>query len=156
MAYFNRGIRRNKTEGAVGAPRRAAAIFLLAVFASVLAFTHPTDARAEEEEGRTSGNPHDFANVDMCFVCHAIDIPKLNFDTVTTCTRCHSGNIGNHPLTRHPIGVAPSINIPSNLPLSSDGRFVCYTCHDTHNATSNKDMLRVSYAKLCASCHVGY
>lgn len=109
-----------------------------------------------EEEGLEFANPHNFAKKELCEYCHKAVPPELVFDPVTTCTRCHPGNVGNHPVTRHPVGVTPRINIPKNLPLARDGVLVCYTCHDPHNRTNHRDMLRVDYFKLCASCHVGY
>lgn len=111
---------------------------------------------ADEEEGAAFQNPHNYSKKEFCEYCHKGMPPELTFDPVTTCARCHPGNVGNHPVTKHPVGVTPKIHIPKNLPLTREGLLVCYTCHDQHNRTNNQHMLRVEYFKLCASCHVGY
>lgn len=123
---------------------------------SVSALIISSAASAAEEEGRAGVNPHNYAAQSSCPVCHRQEIPKLLFDPVTTCTKCHPGNVGNHPLARHPIGKVPRIHIPSILPLTKEGQMVCYTCHDPHNKVKNPNMLRIDYERLCSSCHVGY
>jgi len=129
--------------------------FFLTAFIG-MAFFFATAAAESNEEGAAFKNPHNFAKKEFCEYCHKGVPPELTFDPVTTCARCHPGNVGNHPVTKHPVGVKPSIHIPRNLPLTKDGTLVCYTCHDHHNKTYNQYMLRVEYFKLCASCHVGY
>lgn len=122
-----------------------------------LVFFCASSASSAEEEGAAFKNPHNYSRKDFCEYCHKGGMPpELTFDTVTTCARCHPGNVGNHPVTKHPVGVVPKIHIPRNLPLTKEGTLVCYTCHDQHNRTGNRYMLRVEYFKLCASCHVGY
>lgn len=101
-------------------------------------------------------NPHDFSKKELCAVCHTADPPALLLDPVTTCVKCHQGNIGNHPVTRHPMGMMTRIKIPSYLPLTDDGQMVCYTCHDPHRKSKHPKMLRVDYFRLCMACHVGY
>lgn len=108
------------------------------------------------EEEPVNVNPHDYGRKELCSLCHAEDGVSLNFDPVTTCTKCHSGNVANHPVSRHPIGKVPRIAIPDILPLTKDRQIVCYTCHDPHNKSKHIKMLRVDFLKLCASCHVGY
>lgn len=126
-------------------------LFLLALFTAL-----PNSARAADEEEGVRVNPHNYNKREYCSYCHKTDQLSLNFDPVTTCTKCHSGNVDNHPITRHPIGKVPRINIPKVLPLTKEGQLVCYTCHDPHNRTRNQNMLRVDYNRLCALCHVGY
>lgn len=109
-----------------------------------------------QEEGEAFKNPHNFAKKELCDYCHKGVPPSLMFDPVTTCARCHPGNVGNHPVTMHPVGVVPKIHIPGNLPLTGEGKLVCYTCHDPHNRTNYRYMLRIEYHRLCMSCHVGY
>lgn len=118
----------------------------------------PLEARGSEEDNGASEivNPHNFAVKNYCHFCHKAELPALNFDPVTTCTKCHSGNVDDHPVTRHPIGKPSRIIVPSVLPLTKDGRIVCYTCHDPHNRTGFPRMLRVEYLRLCDSCHTGY
>ena len=133
-------------------------VFLMLAFLMVLLnplAQHGAFAQVEEERADII-NPHDFSNKDYCGVCHTGSPPELSFDPVTTCTKCHMGNVGNHPVARHPIGKAPRINIAGFLPLSGKGLLVCYTCHDQHNVSGHPGMLRVEYLRLCASCHVGY
>ncbi|MBI4948643.1 MAG: hypothetical protein HY955_00670 [Deltaproteobacteria bacterium] len=111
---------------------------------------------SSSEEGRAAESPHDFSRKEFCSVCHKAEPPLLNLDPVTTCTKCHPGNVGNHPVTRHPIGKMPRIRVPASLPLTDDGEMVCYTCHEPHNKSRHGKMLRVDFTKLCASCHAGY
>ncbi|HEY4707292.1 MAG TPA: cytochrome c3 family protein [Thermodesulfobacteriota bacterium] len=110
----------------------------------------------EGEEAMPGVNPHDWFDSSLCSVCHSGDPPFLQRDPMTTCARCHPGNIGNHPVTRHPLGQVPRIGIPVSLPLTEEGEMVCYTCHEPHGKTRHPHMLRVEYLKLCASCHKGY
>jgi predicted CXXCH cytochrome family protein len=91
---------------------------------------------ASLEETPELVNPHNFVVKKYCGSCHAESPPELSFDAVTTCTKCHPANIGNHPVSR--------------------GRLVCHTCHDPHNKSVHRRMLRVDYFGLCASCHKGY
>lgn len=116
-------------------------------------------AASEEEEAEAEAglrvNPHD-SDEQMCSVCHTQEPPLLSRDPVTTCVRCHPGNIGNHPVTRHPMGLMTKIRIPASLPLTEDGEMVCYTCHEPHGKARHPRLLRVEYLKLCASCHRGY
>lgn len=108
----------------------------------------------EDEAGKI--NPHVFGSLQGCSYCHTDDIPNLSFDPVSTCTKCHEGNIGNHPVARHPIGKKTRIPIPALLPVTDEDKMVCYTCHEPHNRTRHEKMLRMSYHSLCAVCHQGY
>ncbi len=128
-----------------------AAISVLGLMLGVLPSFSPSARAAMRGE-----NPHDYSNKEGCRSCHADSMPALRFDSVTVCTRCHDGFLGNHPVAKHPIGKRPSINITRLMPLSSDGKMVCYTCHDNHNKTNYKNMLRTDYLRLCSSCHRGY
>ncbi len=101
-------------------------------------------------------NPHDYSDRTACGSCHKKTPPDLKFDAVTVCTRCHEGYLGNHPVSKHPIGKRPNINITRLMPLSVDGRMVCYTCHDNHNRSGFPSMLRTDYLRLCSACHRGY
>jgi predicted CXXCH cytochrome family protein len=109
-----------------------------------------------ENEGWVRQSPHNFGDEGSCLVCHISESPELLADSVTTCTKCHPGNVGNHPVVRHPMGKAPGRQLPISLPVSDDGLMVCSTCHEQHSKARNPSMLRVSYSKLCASCHNGY
>jgi len=131
------------------------ALVLAFLAVTAVPFAAKTHAQPPEEEYPVT-NPHDFSRKDYCSSCHGEAPPALSFDPVTTCTKCHMGNVGNHPVSRHPIGKAPRINIAAYLPLSEGGLLVCYTCHDQHNTSGHPRMLRVEYLRLCASCHRGY
>lgn len=126
--------------------------------AIVLAGPVASDRCVAEEIGvqKININPHDFSKQALCSVCHMNEPPALLLDPVTTCVKCHHGNIGNHPVTNHPMGQMARIKIPSYLPLTEDGQMVCYTCHDPHKKTKHMKMLRVDYFRLCMACHVGY
>ena len=107
-------------------------------------------------EGRVLKNPHDYGVKANCSACHTAELPELSFDAVSTCTKCHEGHIFNHPVAGHPIGKVPETGVSVVMHLSSEGEMVCHTCHDQHNRLKRKNMLRVPYFKLCASCHRGY
>lgn len=111
---------------------------------------------AENTEGMVRSSPHEFGSQHYCSVCHKGEPPALTMDPMATCTKCHHGNVTNHPVSRHPLGVTPKMSVPAYLPLSTDGKMVCFTCHDPHNKSGLNKMLRVTFIKLCASCHAGY
>ncbi len=127
-------------------------VLSIAAFIFVLQLAVPGEPRAAG--GRV--NPHDWSAKDKCSICHKSAMPALKIDSVTVCTHCHEGYIGNHPVTKHPIGKRPEINISRRMPLDADGKLVCYTCHDTHNRSDFPNMLRIGYLQLCSACHRGY
>jgi predicted CXXCH cytochrome family protein len=108
------------------------------------------------EELRVLTNPHDYGIRSHCILCHTAEPPQLSFDPVTTCTKCHEGNVGNHPVVRHPLGKVPKSALPASMPLSPDGEMVCHTCHDPHNRLRHSKMLRAPYLRICALCHREY
>ncbi|MFQ5479896.1 MAG: cytochrome c3 family protein [Thermodesulfobacteriota bacterium] len=126
--------------------------FLAAVFALVFLFVSGPAAPGEVR----AANPHDWHDKGQCATCHESAMPALKFDSVTVCTHCHDGYIENHPVTKHPIGKRPGINISRRMPLDSGGKLVCYTCHDMHNRSDYPNMLRIDYLRLCSACHRGY
>ena len=132
------------------------AALLLALLLSGPVVTGECSADDELGVTKVNINPHDFTRKELCSGCHTADPPALLLDPVTTCVKCHDGNIGNHPVTKHPMGQMTKIKIPSYLPLTEDGEMVCYTCHDPHKKTKHPKMLRVDYFGLCLACHVGY
>lgn len=130
--------------------------FVLAAAAAGTLFCAGRAEGAPEDE-RVIANPHDpVGGRAQCSACHTAKPPELSFDAVTTCIKCHSGNVDSHPVSRHPVGKVARIRVPSFLPLTGDGRMVCYTCHDPHDKGRRKRMLRVDFQSLCSSCHVGY
>lgn len=135
-----------------------AAIFAIyAVFFLVSACADGMTRAAEQsEEEPVNVNPHDPRDKEHCTLCHAAEMPKLLFGTVTTCVKCHPAQVGNHPVARHPIGKIAKIPTPPALPLDPHGQMVCYTCHEPHNKTKYPKLLRVEFMQLCILCHVGY
>jgi len=131
---------------------------MLAVFwfAFAALLCAPAVAAPPETEGIVRASPHDFGNKSNCAVCHQDEPPALTLDPMATCTKCHHNNMSNHPVSRHPLGIKPRISVPAFLPLTQDGKMVCYTCHDPHNKSGIDNMLRVNFIRLCASCHAGY
>lgn len=130
-----------------------ALVFLLTL---CLVSAATTAGAQDEEQAEETVNPHNFVVEAYCKYCHTERPPELSHDPVTTCTKCHMANVGNHPVANHPVGETAEIHVPASLPLTGDGRMVCYTCHDPHNTSEHPKMLRVSYFKLCVSCHAGY
>ncbi|HBG47350.1 MAG TPA: hypothetical protein DDW94_10235 [Deltaproteobacteria bacterium] len=132
-------------------------IAVLTLFTAVTSGLLVRECRSaeEEEEWQARVNPHSFRG-ELCSMCHSEQPPLLLKDQVTTCVRCHPGNIGNHPVTRHPMGLMPRMKIPASLPLTEEGEMVCSTCHEPHGRTPHPRLLRIEYLKLCASCHKGY
>lgn len=101
-------------------------------------------------------NPHDFQNKKLCSACHGENMPRLSHDPATTCMRCHESNIENHPVSGHSImvDIPRKMLMPEGLPLTSDDKMVCYTCHDYHNETGFGKMLWIEYKDLCMACHL--
>jgi hypothetical protein len=76
------------------------------------------------------------------------------------CTSCHEID----PLFSHPVGVVPSMLVPTHLPLE-DGRITCVTCHDYDHfrkAATGPDegsaLLRSPGRQgpaFCSQCHFG-
>jgi predicted CXXCH cytochrome family protein len=71
------------------------------------------------------------------------------------CAGCHQID----PDLSHPVGITPSMTVPSHLPLE-EGRITCQTCHtegglEAHiEARANGDgMLREDASTLCRQCH---
>jgi len=145
-----------KAEGAARGRLFIPLLLALLFAGAAMVFTAPAPAAAEETEGLVRSSPHDFGAKHYCAVCHQESPPALNLDPMATCTKCHHGNVGNHPVSRHPLGMTPRISVPAYLPLSQEGKMVCFTCHDPHNRSGIDKMLRVTFIKLCASCHAGY
>ena len=81
------------------------------------------------------------------------------------CEICHSArNVGSSAQGSHPVGISlPGGNFrtPPNLPLSTDARIECMSCHAPHYQTSGGAnagagdgfLLRQSVGNLCYECH---
>lgn len=72
--------------------------------------------------------------------------------TSSSCTECHAMDRG----LSHPVGVVPSMQIPSAFVLEN-GKLACTTCHEStdHRGGEKGAMLRkgVSEEGLCSQCH---
>ena len=77
--------------------------------------------------------------------------------TDQNCNNCHKIDVA----FSHPVGVAPSMTVPADLPLQ-EGRMVCTTCHDSASVDrhvqarqGHNGLLRgsVKGAAFCARCH---
>jgi predicted CXXCH cytochrome family protein len=72
------------------------------------------------------------------------------------CLTCHE----NEAAWSHPVGIVPSMPVPSDLPLLH-GQLACITCHDNRHSADHararmlhEPLLRAdSAAELCAGCH---
>ena len=129
--------------------RQLSIMGVAALFVLVLTF-----AGASVAEERI--NPHDFSNRKLCGYCHA-NVPSLKHDPVSTCTKCHMGNVANHPVSKHPIGIVPvKARLSEPMQLSKEGTLVCYTCHNHHGKKSFSHMLRVDMGRVCTACHKGH
>ena len=146
----------NTRESNVTKPRQLLRAVLLPALTFCLLIVGAGVPAAAENEEWVRKSPHNFRDKRSCVVCHVAGTPDLLADNVTTCTKCHQGNVGNHPVVRHPIGKAPGRQLPVLLPTSGDGLMVCNTCHDQHNKARTPSMLRIPALKLCAACHKGY
>jgi predicted CXXCH cytochrome family protein len=68
------------------------------------------------------------------------------------CEACHRKNGPGKVMETAHIGRIVKNNIDT-LPLSSDMRIMCTTCHDIHQNTQNPKLLRVPIIDLCRACH---
>ena len=64
------------------------------------------------------------------------------------CLNCHPPTSADHP-----VGVIPSGPIPTDLPLSSDGKIICLTCHNSHDGGDTPAGQRMPADQLCLTCH---
>lgn len=117
---------------------RTTLIFALCATFAVLPFlTTPAPAYAERDRTLTPATTR----------------PTLrpSFDA-TRCTDCHAMDAG----FSHPVGIAPSMPMPSSLPLQG-GLITCLTCHEPtpHDSALGRAFLRapLSGASRCDACH---
>jgi predicted CXXCH cytochrome family protein len=109
-----------------------------------------------------NGNPH--AMKTDCSGCHlrapAPGEAGTNLfvtDIETLCLRCH---VEVRVTMSHPLGVKPTFELPSDMPLDWKGELTCTTCHLMHSTDdnrfyfSNKFLRRNSTGKaFCLECH---
>jgi len=94
----------------------------------------------------TNISPHNDSQRKFCYICHLENSVKTYGDNVQLCLRCHPMGRNDHPVD------IPAGELKTWLPLS-EGRIVCHTCHDQHNKTQEKAMLRTGFNRLCRECH---
>lgn len=83
-----------------------------------------------------------------CGDCHGAEAPH-------DCVECHDAKSNIHP-----VGVVPTIPMPSEFALGADGRLLCRTCHRLHGGDPATKYLNGSgledtsdRAAFCARCH---
>lgn len=89
-----------------------------------------------------------------CNMCHLPHKREgkilLNKPLSELCVSCHSERKGSG---EHIVGVKPSMPA-EELPLDTEGKMTCITCHDPHGS---KSLLRApSFSELCKKCHRRY
>ena len=99
-------------------------------------------------------NPHSLPmdqHWPQCLTCHvepeqlpvgkAGASPVLVTDGIGSCTGCHES-----AAVKHMVGKRPEFNVPGYLPLDTQGRITCLTCHYTHGPMlSEKPWVDVSW-----------
>ncbi|MDY0211676.1 MAG: cytochrome c3 family protein [Desulfuromonadaceae bacterium] len=77
------------------------------------------------------------------------------FTNYSACRACHPGSFG--PMS-HPVDIVPSsgMKVSAELPLMSDGRISCMTCHEIHAGDEHYRLRFESKRKLCNGCHEHY
>ena len=80
---------------------------------------------------------------------HYPGLKSINEAGFYVCGECHRGSI--HLKASHPmVDVTPTVS--GGLPLGSDGRMLCVTCHMSHGS-QHPYVLRKEETELCRSCH---
>ncbi len=100
---------------------------------------------------------HDFSG--KCDDCHLTTpkkgkAPIFRNDISFLCNQCHQEIID----ISHPVGMKPSMAVPSVYPLDWKGNLTCISCHIVHedNIKSGKFLLRTPLLGevFCRECHV--
>jgi predicted CXXCH cytochrome family protein len=93
-----------------------------------------------------------------CETCHSSasmpDKDNLISDISTLCSTqgCHNYD----PMLNHAVDIVPGGQIPADMPLDSDQRITCLTCHDSPVSEGNARMLQKpqdNTNQFCAKCH---
>ncbi|MEW6571752.1 MAG: cytochrome c3 family protein [Nitrospirota bacterium] len=69
------------------------------------------------------------------------------------CLKCHPTRKCVNE-SEHEVDIVPSMTV-EGLPLSSDGKMTCITCHNPHK-WSSLNLLRMEPTLLCLKCHPEY
>lgn len=83
----------------------------------------------------------------VCANCHLSEGTDRIMEINELCLKCHPANKSDHPT-----GVVSKV-IPERLPLDSEKRVTCYTCHEPHGKNTVNKLLRMDFNRLCLSCH---
>lgn len=120
------------------------------------------ESKALAEFASKKGRPNPHNDID-CTDCHKAKPGKGDTkDTVTfrkpieeLCIECHDAESNIHPT-----GMAPSMKVPTYLPLSKDKKVNCVTCHNMHAEDTKFSLLRGFKSgkykwrtDLCYDCH---
>jgi len=86
-----------------------------------------------------------------CHLPHKMnEKPLLNKPLSELCISCHPERVGKG---EHAIGIKPQVAV-EELPLDTDGKMTCITCHDPHGSTGFGSLLRApDFNALCIKCH---
>lgn len=82
-----------------------------------------------------------------CSDCHMRGKTLKNSSVNELCISCHPDNVKDHVLD-----VISKVK-PPELPLDSQNRITCITCHEAHGRSGIQSMLRLEQDKICAPCH---
>ncbi len=86
---------------------------------------------------------------------------KQDINKSCTMSKCHNFD----PMLSHPVGIKPKGPIPEDMPLDSQAKITCLTCHNQSIDKSDQDysdidsgnqylLRRPVGEQLCSSCHV--
>ena len=116
--------------------------------------------------GARDDNPHDFQLVG-CSHCHLLvpgssqTVEKRVFrkSIDSLCQECHQATLEDN--LNHRVGIRPSMRVPEDLHLSTNGELSCITCHNPHAEYRNAKTKARSYflrrgmlkRELCLACH---
>ena len=99
-----------------------------------------------------------------CLDCHknlplADAKPALRDEASDVCTTCHQRHHGSESIRSHPVNEVPSMKVPPDMVLDSNGVMVCVTCHDFHGEYKDEKGNKQYYLRrtpgktFCYSCH---
>lgn len=138
---------------ALSRSRRGRALLTAAVFAGTAGTLGGLSALASAAGSQATPGPAAVDSVDQL-----LDRRTQGREwTTAQCGGCHTFD----SVLSHPIGVAPSMEVPSHLPLVN-GRIACSTCHEDSSSTlhavarqTHDPMLRggVEGVSFCMQCH---
>jgi hypothetical protein len=112
--------------------------FLLVLVLSLSLF--PVPPVMGERLSDSSADPHSyFMNPASCPRCHVYrgsgrEKGRFLPGADTFCLDCHSleGLGTSHPIAIRPGAGDPGMRVPAELPLDSEGKIFCLTCHNAH------------------------